>query len=216
VHGDAVTPVNSDSSPRIFLFGPQAAGKSTLRPYIADWWRLRGIRLPQLGIEEAQRQLCPADRKSRAYRYDENGALILIERERLVQEALELLADRCRRAAAGGFIAELAHRQLGTVTSTLGRELFIGSLAVFLTAPLAVRLERNRWRGASRVPEDIVRAYPEHLSPEERSELLDLGSSLYVLETNSSMERTLATIEQELMRYAQSRTSALEAAGGTL
>lgn len=189
-------------SPRIFLLGPQAAGKTTVRSQIEAWWRRRGVTLATLGIEEAQRALCPPDRESSAYRYDEHGALILLDRERLIQEALELLATQCREAARqGGFIAEIAHRRLDSVVEALGADLLAGALSLFLTAPLAVRLERNLLRKSYRIPEEVVRTYPESPTIDEINRFRDAGSSLHILDTGVASERTHAEIERMLAKH---------------
>jgi hypothetical protein len=189
--------------PRIFLLGPPASGKTTIRSQIEDWWRdRRGVQLSRLGILEVHRQQCPIGGDSHAYRYDENGAIFLVEEKRLIQEALEILTEQCQQSE-NGFVVEIAHMQISTVIATLGRDKFAGGLVFFLTAPVAVRLDRNRQRKADHVPEHFVIACPGELSNQEVSAMRDIGSTLCVIDTRLSVERTRSVVEDALTRYVQ-------------
>jgi nucleoside phosphorylase len=181
-----------DPSPRIFLTGPPAAGKTTARETVLEtlaqggWGNTR-----ELGMEEALRELLQPDltasdeTSKQSYQLDVDGALILNNRETQLPEALALLVDHCFAADRDGhgFVAEIAYKDPHLVLLGPLRLLLRGALVLHLRAGLEERLRRNQRRGPLRMPEEIVREYQDNLEDAQANALERAGAELRVFHT---------------------------------
>ena len=175
--------------PRIWLFGAPAAGKTTARHLILEWMAVRGSSVAPLGIEETQRLLMPQGSEDGSFRYDEHGALVILDPERRISEALNLLLEQCVKAARNaGFVAELTHRDMMHVLRLVPPTLFAGALVLHFEAPVELRVARNVTRGAAQVPSEVVVTYPEGLSVEQYMFLQDRGATVRRVTSRGTLE----------------------------
>lgn len=190
------------TKPCILLLGSPAAGKTTARLMVVEWLAARGEQVTPLGIEEAHRQLTPPGGEDGTYYYDDAGALILLDRERQVAEALELLADQCRHyLQTTGFVAELAHPDLAHALERVGMPVLTSAFCIYLSAPLPLRLARNRARGAARIPDEVVVGQPDSLPLAVSMLLRAVGVRVVELDTVGEVENLRQRISTVMARH---------------
>jgi thymidylate kinase len=125
---------------------------------------------------------------TRAYASAANGAIVLSDRypsiERGALDGAQLGHDHS--SVSGG----TARRRLAAVEARLYRDIPPPDLVVYLTAPLDVALERNRWRGKFE-PESYL------LSRHTRSSNLEFGRALV---RRVDTDRPLDEVSSEIRR----------------
>lgn len=186
---------------RVFVLGPPAAGKTTVRSLVSRWLSEKGHPVAILGIEEMHRELLPQGQEDGTYRYDASGALELLEADRQVAAALALLVQRCRQAAGStGFVVEFTHRNYVHALNAFDSDVLTGAIVLYVSAPLLKRRERNAARGSGRVPERIVEEYPEDLGPDVGQLFIAKGATLELIDAGGSREELERRVEEALAR----------------
>jgi hypothetical protein len=189
-------------TPMIFLAGPPAGGKTTARRVITRALRAHGLSIADFSIEEAHRLLCPRPDRPGLYHYEPSGALVLERREEQIPEALALMAEKCKQASDGGFVAEFTHPDTAVVLCSYFAGLMTGATVIYITAPGQVRLQRNQRRRKLRIPQAVVEKAPEELSEEDRAELAARGAGVYTIEnrsTKTAFTHAIDTFTAELL-----------------
>lgn len=188
------------NAPHILLVGPTAAGKTFSINLI------EGVLLPEwknechiISIEACQRAVCPRDQHSTEYYYNDDGALVLLNRERLASLARTEFIQQCKKSLFTAAIAECGQpNALRHVLNELP-EFLRGALVLHITAPLVVRTERNALRGPLRMPTELLGWIDEHLDDQAQKELETLGGYAMEIKSNGP-ERTFATQLSKVVR----------------
>lgn len=188
------------NAPHIMLVGPPAAGKTFSinlieGVFLSEWKNECHI----ISIEACQRTVCPSDQHSTEYYYNDDGALILLERERLASLARSEFIRQCKKSLFTAAIAECGQpNALRHVLNELP-EFLRGALVLHITAPLVVRTERNALRGSLRMPTEVLKWIDEHLDDQAQKELEKIGGCAIEIKSNVP-ERTFAIQLSKVVR----------------
>jgi thymidylate kinase len=194
---------------RVWLTGPPASGKSTVRECLEAWADERSIKYSSAGMEDIHRKLCPRELDSSEYYYDAEGALVLRNPTVQVRSAERELLDVSANTS-GLIFLEAAFPDLGTIASKVAPLAFTNSLIFFLTAPLSVRLERNLRRGSFRIPKRAVIDYPNVPSDYDIQCLEQLGSEIVVIDTEEPKDCTVNHVLKAVEKWMSPPQSTLD------
>lgn len=185
---------------RVFIIGPPASGKSTARLYLEEYLRDMNMDFCSIGIDEAHRELSLAGNCSDQYRIEDDGSLVLLNREVQIPLAVDWLV-KWADSQQSSFLLELAHDNVVEALELFNVHVVRHSLLLHVTAPVDLRIERNTKRGESRVPPEIVRSYPDSLRSDEITRLLSLGFVIDYVETSTNLEATKNDVAFKIRKY---------------
>lgn len=150
--------------PKISLIGLPASGKTTAGGYIHQWSKGQGYDLARRPIDAIHRELFPpgGPAEGQEYRYHPGGILEFLQPDILIPQSVCRLIEVCHEdvSAQKGFVMECSISELtGAVRDNVFdvRSLLSGALLIVVSAPLSMRMERNRARSPNeRVPDHVM------------------------------------------------------------
>lgn len=186
---------------KVILLGPSAAGKTTAASHLlrlldgSDW---NG---DYVSIEDCQREVCPPGVEDGTYFYNQHGALVLLDREKNAASARDRFVQKCLASGVRGFVAEFGQPNAPAFLLAKLSDLLPGTLILYLSAPLAVRRERNENKSALRMPEDVLTWIEETMSDDLRAELQGAGAEVRCIDANVPIAQLLASVAQAMQTY---------------
>lgn len=194
---------------KIFVIGAPAAGKTLARQMLLRIARSYTVKLDSFDLDSIHRAIEGDRNIPGVIRYENDGSMTLLRPKAQVPRALSAFKTRCASAEkSGGFIAELAHKRMGSVLLDFGEAVLRSSLLVQLTCKKALRRARNAARSGARVPAAIVEQYQPSLSESAVAKLINMGARFEAIENESGRQELGKRCKRLWNRYYQEQRSA--------